>query len=114
MDQASRSSDETETPPPAVKRAAMKHVGVVNGMAISLPKPPYPAAAVAMHVEGKVDIQVTIDESGNVISAKAASGSPLLRTAAEEAARRARFSPTMLNGAPVKVTGVIVYNFIRN
>jgi protein TonB len=67
-----------------------------------------------MHVEGKVDIQVTIDESGNVISAKAASGSPFLRNAAENAAWKARFSPTILNGTPVKVTGVIVYNFTRN
>lgn len=109
--------DDTEneaTPPPAIKRAAVKHIAVVNGLAIDLPKPPYPATAIAMHIDGKVDIQVTIDETGKVISAKAASGHPFLRAAAETAAWKARFTPTMLNGAPVKVTGMIVYNFTRN
>jgi protein TonB len=55
---------------------------------------------------------VTIDESGNVISASAVSGHPLLRAAAVAAARSSKFSPTMLSGQAVKVTGVIVYNFV--
>jgi len=67
-----------------------------------------------MRVEGKVDVQVTINENGDVISAKAASGNMLLRQTAESAARRAKFKPTKLNDVPVKVTGVIVYNFTRN
>jgi len=40
-------------------------------------------------------------------------GHPLLQNAAERAARSARFSPTLLGGQPVKVSGVIVYNFVR-
>lgn len=87
--------------------------GVINGSAEVLPKPPYPAAARAIRASGAVNIQVTIDESGNVISASAVSGHPLLRQAAEQAARSARFKPTMISGQPVKVTGVIVYNFIN-
>jgi protein TonB len=102
------------TPPPAIAPPRQKSLGVVNGMAASLPKPIYPAAAVALRLEGKVDVQVTIDESGKVISAKAASGHPLLRPAAEKAAWNARFTPTTLSKVPVKVTGVIVYNFTRN
>ena len=112
--QASVTNKDETDPPPLIKRTAPKHVGIVNRMATSLPRPPSPPAALAMHVEGKVDIQVTIDESGNVISAKAASGSPFLRTAAENAAWKARFTPTILDGTPVKVTGMIVYNFTRN
>jgi len=57
-------------------------------------------------------VQVTIDENGNVISASAVSGHPLLRQAAEQAARQAVFKPTLLSDQPVKVTGVIVYNFV--
>ncbi|MBK8302603.1 MAG: energy transducer TonB [Chloracidobacterium sp.] len=53
-----------------------------------------------------------ISESGSVISANAVSGHPLLRAAAEGAARGARFSPTMLSGQAVKVSGVITYNFV--
>lgn len=86
--------------------------GMINGKAISLPKPKYPAAARAERAIGTVNVQVTIDESGNVTSAAAISGHQLLRTAAEEAARLAQFSPTTLSGQPVKVTGIIVYNFV--
>jgi TonB family protein len=67
-----------------------------------------------MGITGKVDVQITIDETGKVISAKAASGHPLLRNAAETAAWKAKFTPTLLSKVPVKVTGVIVYNFTRN
>jgi TonB family protein len=106
-------------PPPALKpelpkAAPPKSIGVVNGIAINLPRPPYPPAAAAVGVQGKVDVQVTIDETGKVISAKAASGHPLLKQAAEKAAWSARFTPTLLSKVPVKVTGVIVYNFVRN
>ena len=85
--------------------------GVVNGKATNLVKPPYPPAAKAVRAAGAVNVQVTIDEKGDVISANAVSGHPLLRAAAVQAARASKFNPTMLSGSPVKVTGVIVYNF---
>lgn len=85
--------------------------GVLNGKAVDLPKPVYPAAARAVRASGTVNVQVTIDESGNVISANAVSGHPLLRASAVSAARNAKFSPTLLSGKPVKVMGVIVYKF---
>lgn len=85
--------------------------GVLNGKAVSLPKPPYPAIAKAAHASGTVVVQVTVDEDGNVTSAKAVSGHPLLQAAATQAARQARFSPTVLAGKPVKVNGVLTYNF---
>ncbi len=87
--------------------------GVMNGKATNLPKPPYPAAARAVKVSGSVSIQVTVDESGNIIAASAVSGHPLLLAAAEQAAKGAKFSPTMMSGQPVKVTGVITYNFVN-
>jgi len=86
--------------------------GVINGSAISLPKPPYPPAARAVRASGAVNVQVTIGENGSVISATAVSGHPLLRPAAAAAARGAKFAPTLLSGQAVKVTGVIVYNFV--
>jgi protein TonB len=104
-----------EPPPPPPKptppRAAISG-GVLNGKAISLPKPSYPPIARQAHAAGTVVVQVTIDENGNVISASAVSGHPLLRAVAVAAARGARFSPTKLSGQPVKVTGVITYNFV--
>jgi protein TonB len=101
------------TPPPTPKPVPKTiSGGVVNGKATNLVKPPYPAAARAVRAAGAVNVQVTIDENGNVISASAVSGHPLLRAAAVQAARSSKFSPTMLSGQPVKVTGVIVYNFV--
>jgi TonB family protein len=86
--------------------------GVINGKATNLPQPPYPASAKAAHASGTVAVQVTVDEEGKVISANAISGHPLLRPAAVAAARQARFSPTKLAGQPVKVSGIINYNFM--
>ena len=86
--------------------------GVLNGKAIALPRPEYPTIARAAHASGTVAVQVLIDEEGNVVSAHAVSGHPLLQAAAVAAAREAKFSPTRLSGQPVKVTGVIQYNFV--
>lgn len=108
---------ETTEPPPPVRPTPTPRPtapisgGVLNGKAISLPRPAYPAVARAARQEGTVTVQVTVDEEGKVISARAVGGPPLLRNAAVEAAYRARFSPTKLSGQPVKVTGVVVYNF---
>jgi TonB family protein len=96
----------TEVTPKAVSG------GVLNSKATSLVKPQYPEAARAVKASGAVNVQVTIDEAGNIISATAVSGHPLLRAASEEAARASKFSPTLLQGVPVKVTGIIVYNFV--
>ena len=112
-----------EEPPPTAKKPVPTvekkqnkppvSIGVINGRAISLPKPAYPTPAKVVGASGDVNVQVTIDENGVVISAKAVSGHPLLRQAAENAARNAKFSPTLLSNVPVKVTGVIVYKFTR-
>jgi protein TonB len=106
--------DIAEPPPPPAPTPPRAPIsgGVLNGRAISLPKPAYPAIARQAHASGTVVVQVTIDENGNVISARAVSGHPLLQAVAVGAARQARFSPTKLSGQPVKVTGVITYNFV--
>ena len=85
--------------------------GSLNDKAISLPKPAYPPIAKQAHASGLVVVQVLVDEQGNVVTARAISGHPLLRAASVAAARGAKFSPTKVNGKPVKVSGVITYNF---
>jgi len=106
--------DEDPPPPPKpTPKPEPKTIsgGVVNGKATSLPKPSYPAAARAVGAKGSVSVQVLIDENGNVVSANAINGHPLLQGPAAAAARRARFAPTKLSGQPVKVSGVITYVF---
>jgi TonB family protein len=87
--------------------------GVLNGKAVYKPQPEYPATAKAARAQGVVTVQVLVDETGKVIEARATRYPHFsLVSAAEDAARRARFTPTLLSGSPVKVTGIITYNFL--
>ena len=95
-----------------MKNGGVVSQGMLNGKAISKPAPAYPPIAKAARASGVVTVQIVIDESGKVISANAVSGHPLLQQSAVEVARQARFSPTLLSGQPVKVSGVITYNFV--
>lgn len=101
------------TPKPAVVKPPTRPIsgGVLNGKATSLPVPIYPHAARSSRASGLVVVEVVIDGSGKVISAKATSGHALLQQAAVAAAQQARFTPTLLSGQPVKISGVINYNF---
>ncbi len=85
--------------------------GILNEKAVQLVQPNYPAAAKAVKASGQVMVRVTIDEKGNVVSAEATSGHPLLKAAAVQAARSSKFTVTKLGSQPVKVTGFIVYKF---
>ena len=85
---------------------------ILKGQALSLPQPAYPPIARAAHVAGTVKVHIIIDTEGIVIAAAAVEGHPLLQPACVAAARHARFSPTLYEGKPVKVTGVINYNFV--
>jgi TonB family protein len=110
---ASPSSDE---PPPPPKHFGnpegfVVNGGILNGKAISKPEPVYPPIAKAARVQGTVRVLVVVDENGEVITAQAANGHPLLQQAAEAAARQARLSPTFLSGRPVGVSGTLTYNF---
>lgn len=89
-------------------------VTVLNGKALTLPTPEYPGAAASRRLMGTVIVKVEIDETGKVIAAHdMCQGSPFLSEAAVAAARKARFTPTTIDGQPVKVKGVIRYNFTR-
>lgn len=85
---------------------------VKNGSLISKPQPVYPPIAKAARAQGVVTVQVLVSEDGKVMAAQAVSGHPLLRAAAVAAARQALFTPTLLDGKPVKVSGVVTYSFV--
>lgn len=106
-------TEKAKTPPPTAQPDPAKPVdlGQLNGVALSLVTPTYPEFARKTAVQGLVNVQVTINEEGKVISAKATSGPAMLRGAAEEAARRSKFKPPTADNQPVKATGFISYNF---
>jgi TonB family protein len=106
--------DPPPTPPPVVKPPATTRLAssILISKAVSLPQPLYPPLAKQIKAQGPVNVQILVDEQGRVISAHAVSGNPTLLVAAKEAALRARFTPTVLSGVPVKVQGLITYNFV--
>ncbi len=61
---------------------------------------------------GKVNVKIVIDEDGNVTSASRIDGDKNLADRAIIMARRAKFSPTLIQGVPYQVTGNITYNFV--
>jgi TonB family protein len=85
--------------------------GIVQGKALSIPAPEFPAGM--SQWSGVITVEVQIDEKGNVTSARAKNGPSDFQRISEAAAMKARFVPTKLSGAPVKVKGVLTYNFVR-
>ena len=100
----------TPEPTPVPKKINVSG-GVLQGGALRKPAPVYPPIAKAARAAGAVQVQVTISEDGRVIDAQVVSGHPLLRDAALQAARQWVFKPTELSGVPVKVQGVLTFNF---
>lgn len=84
---------------------------VLQGKAIERRVPVYPELVRRIHLQGDVAVEVIISPEGRVESARAISGHPMLIATALEAARGWRFGPTILNGVPVRVTGVITFVF---
>jgi TonB family protein len=94
--------------PPKIIRKAN---AALQASAINRVEAVYPPQVVAARIFGTVVVEVTIDESGSVSSARAVSGHPLLKEAAVDAARGWTFKPTMLQGQPVKVLGTLAFTF---
>ena len=104
--------DPTPEPKPVPK--IVKVSSISPGSVLRRVTPQYSAIAKATHAAGAVQVQVLISEEGQVLSAEAVSGNPILRPLAIEAARQWLFKPTMLNDVPVKVQGILTFNFTLN
>lgn len=85
--------------------------GVLKGRAVFKVKPNYPMLAKSRNISGTVLVQIIIKEDGRVKSAKAISGHPALRGAAEEAAAQWVFTPTRLSGQPVSLESSLTFIF---
>jgi periplasmic protein TonB len=87
---------------------------VSQGLLIKRVQPKYPSAALAVHTEGAVQIQATINKEGTVTNLKVLSGDPVLAHAALEAVRQWRYKPYYLDGDPVEIQTQITVNFKAN
>jgi TonB family protein len=104
--------EECELPDRPKPEGEIKVVSQLCGKAISKPQPPYPEKAKAAKVSGQVQVDVVIDEKGRVIWAKAVTGHPILQDVSRRAACRARYTPTLIFGHPIKTGTSITYNFV--
>jgi periplasmic protein TonB len=110
------------TPTPVVKPAATPTPDTVvrltskltQGRVIRRVQPPYPAIARQARIQGSVQVQINISETGVVTNVTLLSGHPLLRDAALQAAKQWLFIPTELNGLPVRAIGLLTFNFTLN
>ena len=85
--------------------------GDLNSKVVSKPKPVYSEEAKRLKAKGRITVRVIVDEEGKVVSAQALNGVAVLREAAEEAARKAVFTPVIKDGITVRVTGTLTYDF---
>jgi len=119
--QSAAAKDQTNSNIDTTKQSAAEPVaegatGPVNAgnlmtYCTDLVKPTYPPSAMALRTSGDVTVNVMLDADGHVIDAKATSGNPSLRGAAEIAAKRSKFKPVTRNGKPVTATGIMSYTF---
>jgi protein TonB len=107
---------ERATPPPAAPGAVPSRVrvgGTVEAAKIiEQPQPVYPVVCVQSRIQGTVILHAVIGRDGRVVELEAISGHPLLVSAALDAVRQWRYSPTLLNGTPVEVETTITVNFV--
>ncbi|HJR06422.1 MAG TPA: TonB family protein [Pyrinomonadaceae bacterium] len=86
-------------------------VGSLLPKAAQTVQPNYPPTARAARISGRVTVFLMLDEKGAVAAVERTDGPEMLRRAAEDAARRWKFRPTVINGQPVRVSGFINFNF---
>jgi TonB family protein len=112
LEERARIIEECESPDRPRPVGEIRMVSQLCGKAISRPQPRYPEEAKAAKVSGQVQISIVIDEQGRVIWSRALTGHTMLRDVSRRAACRARFSPTLISGRPIRTETSITYNFV--
>lgn len=110
VEKKSESSQVNEVTKPS-QTPQIAELGPLTGFAVKLVQPIYPPSAKSLHIEGDVLVNVVIDEEGKPISVKAGTGHPFLRQAAEEAVKKSRFKPAVIDGQPTKAKGFVTFKF---
>ena len=100
---------------PALPKAPLTTIkvsqGVSQGLLIKRVNPVYPHAALAIHAQGAVQIEATVNKEGRVVNPKVLSGDAVLAQAALDAVRQWRYKPYYLDGEPVEIKTQITVNF---
>jgi TonB family protein len=78
---------------------------------VKQPKPVYPEAAFNQNIQGTVDVEILIDEHGNVAHAEVRESIPALDAEALRTVRLMVFQPAMKGGHPVATTALAPVTF---
>jgi protein TonB len=79
--------------------------------AVTKPQPEYPAVARQLKIQGRIDVEISIDTSGAVDGVKVISGNSALTGGTVNTLKRWRFSPILSDGAPVRAVAVLSFLF---
>jgi len=83
------------------------------GRVVKKVAPAYPTAAKQLNVTGAQDVEIVVDEQGNVVDAKVLKGNALFTQASLAAVKEWKFQPLVKDGQPVKFTTVITFNYTK-
>jgi TonB family protein len=101
----------TEIMPKPVPQAMNILQGISRGLLTKKVQPVYPKNALAMRVEGVVELMATISKTGDITHVKVLSGDAQLAKAAAEAVKQWKYKPYLLNGEPVDIQTQVTINF---
>jgi protein TonB len=99
----------------AFPAAAQEEITTANalGRVVKKVAPAFPVAAKQLNVTGTQDVQITVDEQGNVTDAKVLKGNALFTQSSLAAVKEWKFTPLLKDGQPVKFTTVITFNYTK-
>ncbi len=101
----------SEIMPKPLPQALNISQGISRGLLTKKVQPVYPKNALAMRVEGAVELMATISKSGDISHLKVLNGDSQLARAATEAVKQWKYKPYLLNGEPVEIQTQITINF---
>lgn len=98
------------TPQPAPHTLRISQ-GVSQGLLVKKVAPIYPQRALAMRIQGAVELLATISRDGNVTDVKLLSGDTMLARAAMDAVKQWKYKPYYLDDKPLEIQTQITVNF---
>jgi protein TonB len=82
-------------------------------MVVTKVAPEFPEMAKQLKLQGEVELEVVIAETGAVESVKPVSGNPVLTRSAVDALKRWKFKPFQQDGAAIKAQTTLKISFTR-
>jgi len=79
--------------------------------ATAKPQPSYPPAARQLKIEGTVEVEAVVTESGTVEKVNIISGNPVLTKPAADAVKQWKFSPFTAGGKAVRAVAPLSFTF---